>query len=64
MRKLGTEHYDAEFFMQIAETHPHETIANMTIVLIKQADYLLYRQLQRLSKDFIDNGDFSKKWQE
>lgn len=61
MRKLGTEHSDAEFFMQIAETRPPETIANMAIVLIKQADYLLYRQLQRLSKDFIDNGGFSEK---
>ncbi len=61
MRKLGTEHADAEFFMRIAETRPSETIANMAIVLIKQADYLLYRQLQRLSKDFIDNGGFSEK---
>lgn len=61
MRKLGAEHSDAEFFMQIAKTRPPETIANMAIMLIKQADYLLYRQLQRLSKDFIDDGGFSEK---
>ena len=61
MRKLGIEHSDAEFFMNLAETRPPETIANMAIVLIKQADYLLYRQLQRLSSDFVNNGGFSEK---
>ncbi len=38
-----------------------QTIANMAIILINQADYLLFRQLQRLSKDFIDNGGFSER---
>ena len=61
MRKLGIQHSDAEYFMKLAETRPPETIANMTIVLIKQADYLLYRQLQRLSEDFVNNGGFSEK---
>lgn len=61
MRKLGIQHSDAEYFMKLAETRPPETIANMTIVLIKQADYLLYRQQQRLSEDFVNNGGFSEK---
>lgn len=61
MRKLGIQHSDAEYFMKLAETRPPETIANMAIVLIKQADYLLYRQLQRLSSDFVNNGGFSEK---
>ena len=61
MRKLGKEHSDAEYFMALAETRPPETIANMCIVLIKQADYLLYRQLQRLSEDFIKEGGFSER---
>ena len=61
MRKLGKEHSDAEYFMALAETRPPETIANMCIVLIKQADYLLYRQLQRLSEDFINEGGFSER---
>ena len=47
--------------MALAETRPPETIANMCIVLIKQADYLLYRQLQRLSEDFINEGGFSER---
>lgn len=61
MRDLGKKHNDAEFFMALAETRPPETIANMCIVLIKQADYLLFKQLQRLGDDFMKEGDFSER---
>lgn len=61
MRQLGRQHNDAEFFMKLIVTRPPQTIANMAIILINQADYLLFRQLQRLSKDFIDNGGFSER---
>lgn len=61
MRNLGKEHNDVETFMKIVSTRPPETIANMAIILIHQADYLLYRQLERLSKDFINSGGFSEK---
>lgn len=53
MRKLGREHNDADFFMSLIESRPPETIANMAIILINQADYLLFRQLERISSDFI-----------
>ena len=61
MRKLGREHNDCKYFMALAETRPADTIANMAIVLIKQADYLLYRQLHRLADDFIKDGGFSER---
>ena len=61
MRELGRQHNDAEYFMNLAQTRPPETIANMCIVLIKQADYLLFRQLQRLSKDFMSKGGFTER---
>ena len=61
MRQLGAKHNDAEFFMNIVSTRPPETIANMAIILLKQADYLLHRQLQRLEADFINNGGFSER---
>ena len=61
MRDLGKKHSEPEFFMELAQTRPPETIANMCIVLIKQADYLLYKQLQRLSNDFMQNGGFSER---
>lgn len=61
MRRLGREHNDAEYFMNLTATRPPETIANMAIILINQADYLLFRQLERLSQDFIKNGGFSER---
>jgi len=61
MRKLGREHNDAEFFLDIAQSRPAETIANMTIILLNQADYLLYRQIERLSADFLKGGGFSER---
>ena len=47
--------------MALIETRPPETIANMCTVLIKQADYLLYKQLQRLSDDFMQEGGFTER---
>lgn len=40
--------------MNLIAVRPPETIANMAIILIKQADYLLFRQLERLAKDFSE----------
>ena len=53
MRELGRQHSDAEYFMGLVATRPPETIANMAIILINQADYQLFRQLKRLSEDFL-----------
>ena len=61
MRRLGREHNDAPFFMNLVQTRPPETIANMAIVLIKQADYLLFKQLQRLADDFLEEGGFNER---
>lgn len=61
MRRLGREHNDASFFMGLISTRPPETIANMAIILINQADYLLYRQLSSLEKNFINSGGFSER---
>lgn len=61
MRELGATHQDAEFFMNIVATRSPETIANMAIILLNQADYLLFRQLKRLSELFVENGGFSER---
>ena len=61
MRELGRTHNDAAFFMKLCETRPPETIANMAIILINQADYLLFKQLERLEKDFVEQGGFSER---
>lgn len=62
MRKLGREHNDADFFMNLIATRPAATIANMAIILINQADYLLFRQLERLEKDFLEKVAFLNAW--
>ena len=61
MRELGRTHNDAEFFMNLCATRPPETIANMAIILINQADYLLFKQLERLEQDFLNQGGFSER---
>lgn len=61
MRRIGREHNNADYFMTLISTRPAETIANMAIILLNQADYLLFRQLERLEKDFIENVGFSEK---
>lgn len=61
MRRIGREHSDAAYFMGLVQTRPPETIANMAIILLNQADFLLYRQLERLSEDFRKNGGFSER---
>ena len=61
MRDLGRKHNDAAFYMKLAETRPPETIANMCIVLLNQVDYLLFRQLERLERDFKEHGGFSER---
>lgn len=61
MRDLGRKHNKPEFYMKLISTRPPETIANIAIILINQTDYLLFRQLERLSEDFIKNGGFSER---
>ncbi|PID64521.1 MAG: four helix bundle protein [Gammaproteobacteria bacterium] len=61
MRKLGREHNDTAFFMAMVKTRPPETIANMVIVLIKQTDYLLFKQLKALEAAFLKDGGMREK---
>ncbi len=61
MRNLGRTCNNPAYFMHLVQTRPPETIANMAIILINQADYLLFKQLERLSQDFIRNGGFSER---
>jgi four helix bundle suffix protein len=47
--------------MTLVKTRPPETISNITICLIRQTDYLLYKQLDSLGKDFKKNGGMRKR---
>jgi four helix bundle suffix protein len=61
MRELGRKHNDTTFYMPLVKTRPPKTIANMAICLIKQTDYLLFRQLQSLSEDFLKTGGMRER---
>ena len=61
MREIGRKHNDTTFYMPLVRVRPPETIANMTICMIKQADYMLFKQLQSLSEDFLKNGGMRER---
>lgn len=61
MRELGRKHNDTAFYMELVKVRPPETIANMAICLIKQTDYMLFKQLQSLGEDFLKNGGMRER---
>ena len=50
-----------ETYRPFVETRPPETIANIAICLIHQANYLLDQQLRRLEKDFVEKGGIRER---
>lgn len=61
MRELGRKHNDTAFYMPLVRVRPPETIANIAICLIKQNDYMLFKQLKSLSEDFLKNGGIRER---
>jgi four helix bundle suffix protein len=61
MRELGRKHNESAFYMPLVRVRPPETIANMAICMIKQTDYMLFKQLQSLSEDFLKNGGLRER---
>jgi four helix bundle suffix protein len=61
MKRLCREHNDSAFYMEIVKTRPPETIANIAICLIKQNDYLMFKMLQFLEKQFLKEGGFRER---
>ncbi len=57
VRKLGkSENESYETYRSYMDTRPPETLANIAICLIHQANYLLDQQIRRLEKDFVEKG--------
>ncbi len=62
VRKLGRKlNLSYEDFRDFIETRPPETVANIIICLIHQANYLLDQQLQRLERDFLEQGGLRER---
>ena len=60
-QELGKEHNDTEFWMSIVENRGDETVANIAIVLLYQADYLIYKYIQSVEARFLEQGGFREK---
>ena len=50
-----------ETYRNFVDTRPAEVIANISICLIHQANYLLDQQLKRLEKDFLKDGGLRER---
>ena len=62
VRRLGRKLPQTyELYREFVETRPPETIANIAICLIHQANYLIDQQLRRLEKDFLEQGGLRER---
>ena len=61
MAKLGVENSDPRYFVSLADTRSDEVVANMTIILIKQAISLIHKYLDRVNENFAKEGGFREK---
>ncbi len=55
-RAACTAHNDSAYYREAIQERSAETIANIAITLIHQADVLLGRLLARLQRDFVTGG--------
>lgn len=58
LRNFAKENPDSAPYLAIAERKSDEVVANMAIVLLKQEDYLLFKQLAALQRQYTEEGDF------
>ena len=62
VRRLGTRKPQTfELYREFVRTRPPETVANIAICLIHQANMLLDRQITRLQKDFVQQGGLKER---
>ena len=61
MAQLGVEHSDSNYFISLAESRSDEVIANMAIVLIRQALSLITKYIDKVSENFAKEGGFRER---
>ena len=55
-REICSKHNSSDFYMEAIKIRSDETIANIAITLIHQADVFLRKLIERLQDDFVKNG--------
>lgn len=62
VRRLGRKTpHTFELYREILETRPPQVVANITICLIHQTNYLLDQQLRSLEQDFLNQGGLRER---
>jgi four helix bundle suffix protein len=62
VRKLGSRNDESyKSYQSYIETRPAETVANILICLIHQANYLLDQQLRKLEQEFLQAGGLRER---
>ena len=60
-RKVCSKQNDSAFYRDAITKRSDETICNIAITLIHQADYLLRKYLEKLQQDFLRNGGIKEQ---
>lgn len=60
-RKICISRTDSAFYREAVKIRSDETVANIAIVLIHQADVLLHRLIERQKADFIKEGGIKEQ---
>jgi hypothetical protein len=55
-RRICINNNDSAYFREAVHVRTDETVANIAIILIHQADVLLHRLIERQKSDFLKNG--------
>ena len=55
-RKVCRKHNDSAYYREAVQLRSDETVANICIILIHQADVLLFRLIERQKADFLKQG--------
>lgn len=55
-RRICAKNNDSSFFREAVKIRSAETVANIAIILIHQADVFLFRLLERQKSDFLQQG--------
>lgn len=58
---VGKVHSDPEYFLQLAQTRPPQTTANIARGMTEQAIYFLDRLIQSKAKQFVENGGLKEQ---
>lgn len=55
-RDICKRHNESSFYREAITERSDETVANIAIIMIKQLDYLFFRQIESLKRSFLEQG--------